>query len=583
MILRKNNMTLFLVIILLIISLLFIIANEKFASGYEPSIFNSYPAYFWLIIIILNVVGIYLLVNQSFNNDINNLGLIGFSILIFVNFLIISLPLLRGYIFFGRGDVLTHYSFVKDIFLYGNVGAENFYPISHILVSIISLYSGISINNIIIFVTALFSIFYLIGIYLFAKIISKNRGEFYLILAFASVLIFSFYATMFIPTFLSFTFVPWILFFLIGTKRVDITNGLNKNFSFILVIFLVVLALFHPLTSILTIFIMLVFPISIYFYKIIIHSDKKQLKRFKGISNTILFLSVIVFTWISSFSIFKGSIKSIYNWAVYESGNTPVSTYSQKFILSDLGLNDLLRILFENYGHQLLYLLLSLFLMFFTINHYFKKIKIPFFAIFFILNLFLFLFVTLTFFFGALTIDNPERIFIYVLFFSTLFNGLMFHKLFIIKSKSKKIKYFIIIFLVICSGIGIYASFNSISIGNMNSQVTESEYKGFNSFIEVYDNSLIIFTINRELGRFYELKYGYEITKDSKYGVFKNAPYHFEFENDDAYIALTYYSKYRFEENWQDNPYYSKEDFNKLDFIYNKIYDDKGLQVWKIK
>lgn len=117
-----------------IISALTIIAKIPPASGYEISIYEAYPWYFWVFIITSIFMGQIILVRSALSSDKSDrLCFFGFLAIITTNIILLFMPFIRGYATYGRGDVLSHIGHIKDILRTTSFGTDNFYPLDHIL------------------------------------------------------------------------------------------------------------------------------------------------------------------------------------------------------------------------------------------------------------------------------------------------------------------------------------------------------------------------------------------------------------------------------------------------------------------
>jgi len=124
----KINKILVLVSIFCINIVLLTIALGGSAKGYEISIFNVYPMYLWISIVVSISSAIILLLLNAFSPK-KKIWVWSLFIILFTNLIILELPLFRGYALFGRSDVLTHLGYVNDILNYGTIGTQNYYPI----------------------------------------------------------------------------------------------------------------------------------------------------------------------------------------------------------------------------------------------------------------------------------------------------------------------------------------------------------------------------------------------------------------------------------------------------------------------
>lgn len=132
-------------------------AYDSPASRFELSIYHSTPLVFWVAAAGSLLIG---LVTSVFaRGRLRALsGLL--STTVFAS--IVSLPLLRGYYFYGEYDSLTHIGWVKDVDTGALSPFDLFYPAVHELTLLIRLVTGFSIPRSLLFVVFLFPIVFVV-------------------------------------------------------------------------------------------------------------------------------------------------------------------------------------------------------------------------------------------------------------------------------------------------------------------------------------------------------------------------------------------------------------------------------------
>ena len=168
----KENMTWNVISILTtIFSLLFLsysLLVTKPSSGYEISIYSTTPKIFWVSITMALINGIFLIILSIFDK-IKRAWLIGVFEVFLCNIIMISLHVLKGYVFyFGRGDAASYIGLAKDINIFGHFSSSNFYPVISILLSISTQLSSISSIGMSKLLPAFFVI-YFVGYYCWAS------------------------------------------------------------------------------------------------------------------------------------------------------------------------------------------------------------------------------------------------------------------------------------------------------------------------------------------------------------------------------------------------------------------------------
>lgn len=575
-----------------IILMLYCIISSPLPNRYELSIFSDYPYYFLLLPVISALMGDAILINEILNQSKTKWWVVGVIILIFSNALILLLPYFRNYTFYGRSDVITHYGYILDIHS-GYIGSNNFYPLQHLLVIIGSLLTNINDKIIFICTPVIYFTIYFLGLYLFSSLLSKKQEITLLTTAFGSVFLYSYYNVMFIPNFLSFAFVPLILYFFFKSK--DFSEN-RMQFSILLILFLLILPLSHVITSINMIFILIILGVSALITeklnKISLWNKKQDNNLFKDIKinyKTVIvpaiILFIVFFMWFSYFAIFKGVLLQILNWVLHEVGTSPIADYQSRWTLSNMNLLNFIWMFIENYGHILIYIILSGISVIFILKNFFKS-KINLFEIFIPLTFLSICMASFISLIGALGFSNPQREFIYAMPFAIILSAFIFSH-WIDKAKSKKIIIIgvLLTILVISTSLGFHSSYSSVLAGNTNLQVTTSEINGAQWYLEHKDEYLKTYSINSEFTRYIELLKGAEYGSVDKWGYNSIPPKNFNFNSSSkGYLVLSEYIIQRFTIYWPDNPYFSKSSFKELNEKQNinRIYDDSGMQIWKL-
>ena len=228
---------------LLIIAALILIQRNP-ATGYELSIYSATPLLVWVFLGLSIVCGIGIVVHQAFNpsDKSRNLWIIGLLLIIVSNLVIFSLPILRGYAFYGHGgDVNSHVGYVVDIVSSGRIPSYNIYPVTHIEIASISLISGIAPLDLNTSVSLLFYPLFIAFTYLLStQLLPKHHR---IIATLLGALLPFYYYTVVFPQGFSAIFIPLILFLFFKTSP---EKSVASVVVFILLLFL--FPFFHPST-----------------------------------------------------------------------------------------------------------------------------------------------------------------------------------------------------------------------------------------------------------------------------------------------------------------------------------------------
>lgn len=214
------------------------------ADGYEMSIYAAFPWSFWGLLLGSMLVGHWIVLRAAASADgAGDDWRLGLLVVLCADALLLFLPSVRGYPYFERADVLTHLGHIETIRTTGVVGPENIYPNIHQLVLSLSYATGLepmAVINAVSGVISLFSV--LAAVALVATVYDRRRALFSV--PFVSVLIGGTAHANPSPFAQSVLLLPFVLYLFVREQR---THALSTRFA--LVVSLVGLVLYHPLTT----------------------------------------------------------------------------------------------------------------------------------------------------------------------------------------------------------------------------------------------------------------------------------------------------------------------------------------------
>jgi hypothetical protein len=576
----------------LILTDLIIIIISGPAEAYEFSIYNAYPWFFWFFMIIAFICGWILILSSAIIHSEKNNWKIGLIAVLILDIILLFMPLIRGYYSYGSGDVLTHIGYMKDILNSGNIGG-NSYPVDHILGIILHMTSGLSLPDITMIIPPAFSVFFIVSVYLLGKQIFNNKWQSLILIAFSSILLFGNYQMSFFPNGQSLFIIPLIIYLIL-----KIYNTGNKNILLLCTILSALLVFFHPLVTVLIIFIFLIYSTIQYTQKKfkIMQTNKQNL-------NYILALLIIIFTLWSSYllSLSRVVIPIIDSLL----GNDEVRSELQKNleIVNSVQLSPtyLVNLILSTYGQGIILGVLSFFCIFLLYWSITKKKNKPEFYQFFFIGGFLFLFLLS----GIMFIFNGSfgfmRIYSVAMIFSLLLISSVFIEIFDIPNRfqlflsSPIFKIFVICFILFATlYFSVFNLYFSPIIKKSNQQITLSDFDGMTTLFEYRDDSLKILELGVSQDRFYDSIYGQSAKRQNIIYGSVSPPDHFGYQlnvqeatiNDNPiYIVMNdqgreFYQHFypEFIDKWR----YSSQDFERMerDTNYDRIYSNANLEVF---
>lgn len=573
-----------------------IIAVNPTATGYEISIYNVYPFYFWGLIIFAQFTGIIILFRSYLNEEERNNWKFGFLGLLITNSILLFLALIRGYFFLGRNDVSSHIGMIRDILISGSFGT-NVYPTLHILGAETFFIPSIGLNTIVLIYPALFSLFFIISFYLFFNRIFEDKKDVILGMIPASILLFGTYHTMFTPNQEAFLLIPFFLYCYLSSRKSD--NQLS--FTILTIIMAILITVFHPLVCLMVILLLIIIEIS---NKI----SSKRINTFKIRSpySIIILMAIIFLMWQSYLYIFFSKVIKIFSWLFGdELGTSEFQIYSNIISSSDPNILDLIHRMFNIYGQLIIIGLISLITIIYLIN---KKNKFNFLNIFssigFVISGILAVVTLLLVYIFQFARNNVLVILIGIFLVFTFLKSLLSSQNKVLNKKYTKTLILCLVFipLLFASTFNLYYS---PAINTPNEQVTLSEYSGMQTFFEKRDDNFTVYEYGLKQFRFYDALYYYGPVLKNKINIssknlrrenitpidhfgYNNYSSMADFYNKTSYLLINDLGKElypaiypQYKDQWRFNP----SDFERLneDNALSRIYDNSNLEIYMIK
>jgi len=574
---------------IIILSALAIIINNHTPSGYGFSIYKMYPEYFWILIIIAIFIGQMILIYNAVSKYETNNWLIGFLMIIISNLILLCMPIIRGYFIHGREDALTHVGYMVDIENKHNI-ISNPYPMLHIIGFTLKSFTGLSYNDITMFLPILYSLFYIFSWYILGKYIFKNKRDLFVMLAFSSILLLGSKNIMLSPNGQAILFVPFFLYIFFKSRLPK--NAVPYSILLILLSFFIIFS--HPLVTILLTVTILLSDITMYF-----NSTKNSEVKIKKSTNLLLIMICSFLVWSSYLHILAYSLKNImYTLIFSDGGGSEFGRYQTSISSVDISFLKIVGLVLSIYGPYVLLSILSVACIMYILTFWKKyNTKVNYYHKLSILGWILLIFFSLLLFFL-----NDQfgfiRVYSYSIFFSIIlisFSISMFLRRPSDKNKSNlKVLVVISLFLILITSLSTYSLFLSPAILKIDQQTPESEFSAMKTFYKVKDDYPVLErgTVNY---RVYNAIYGVSETK--KNGVLRENQVidHFGYNNNSSlsdsynksYLLISYVGRNqdqeilpKFENRWN---------FNYSDFVHldndvgvTKFYSDKFSDIYII-
>jgi hypothetical protein len=603
--------------ICIIISLIIIIITPP-AKSYELSIYSVYPMYFWFLLVIEVFLGQLIILKDVIygtSEKKNNSWLLGIIIILIPIFILLYLPLIRGYATYGFGDHLSHIGEVKDVLQGGIVGKTNFYPNLHILTAGLTLVTDSDVIYIVNFLSRFFFIISPISLYLFYLVMFKNKNEMKCALVLASAFVFfGFFCKYIAPYNLSFLLVPLILYLYL--KRENIRYSLNFSILFVLII--ISYTFYHPLNILFLILIFLFFSVTFYVYpKInIIKVSEYPEKTLKEKSINIFLFSILLFIiWYFSFASIIGSFYRVFSSIFYGAGESFFQSQASALKTFTPTLFDTIKTILFTYGILFIIFLLSFFSLIYLFIHW-RRNKQDFrfrFCLIFSGTSFLIFGALLISAFFANFIVSWNRFLVWVIIFSIILITLaLTYLISTFKDDNRAMKWIpkSVITIIVCAilisitYVSTFTFYNSPLTGDANLQVTKKDWAGIEWIVETRNTKRVIQDMGVAHWRYSDAINGVKATRIMETQVLESMdtsinpiPDHFSYNNKSSlgesynisvYMIITRLARIRYPEaypNYKELWRYTPEDFNQLqddDTIF-RIFNNGDFDVYLIQ
>ena len=596
---------------------LIIILRTPATPYYEINIYNTYPWYFWMLIMLSIYAGILVLLKSYMIKAQDNYWIFGFAAILLSNFILLTIPVIQNYLILGRGDVLSHIGWMRDIVNTGYFG-NDMYPITHILGAVTHYFSGISLESITTFIYPVFSIFFILSFYILYNEILRDKSKVILAMVFTSIMVFGTAQTSFSPFTLSIFIVP--IFFYLYFREI---SNQKWNVRMLLIIATLFLLLFHPLTALLLLFSIMIIEFSRYIYlkinqsESIAHDDQpvKYRRNFSYVLIALLIAGLLL--WKPYLHLLENGFYTFYYFIVSQSSPNFSSALSTA---NKATLQDLIKTTIYIYGVLIVTILVSLISIYELVKNNIMSLKnrslhllnifmsLKVYEIFSILGFSLFILFSIFVYFKL-----PLFGFTRVLSFATIFTSFLIFSLFyiILESKNRKLNYnkyvkvvlisIIVLPLIFVSTFNLYDSPLTLT---PNEQVTPTEVNGMEKFYIYSNNSSRTLDLGISQYRFEDYIYGEQadsfgqdihianLSNTSRtnpidhFGFNNNSTTLTQFYNGSVYLLINDIAMENYPQiypNYQDKWRFTPQDFNTLDNTQQVmlIYSNGNLKIYK--
>lgn len=578
------------------------------ANRYELSIYTALPPSFWVLTVLSLFMGALVVLETSRHKSLGSTWIAGIAVIVGANLLLMGLPSIRGYVYLGRWDELTHIGFMLDIIETRQIGAVNFYPLDHLLGVTVYWLADRSINEVLRYVPPFFSLYYVISLYTLARHLFGKTKETLLSVLLGSILIFGPDQVSFAPASQSFFLMPSIIYVYFRSRS---SRG-GFEFTGLLILLLLFVIFFHPMTSFYLVVVLLCLELAPLVRKRYVgnhHASAATSPRRHSL-NLMLTTVAIFFLWYFAFAAITRSFAALVNWLVFQSGTSQAQTYAGIIATADVRLVDLLLLAVFTYGQLIVLTVLGLLSSVFVFRRLKRNLttasgQSPSNEVFLTVGFLVFTFFGVFFLFSYFLVGFA-RIESYSMLFATLLVGERLARLTQSDNMTRnpaqrahkriRLRSFLattIVVLLIC--VSTFNLYLSPITRKENQHVTESELVGMKWFFEHRDKSMLTYELGLSQLTFHHALFGDAVpTPNLRYGSVTTPLDHFGYSNGSSmatyygvpgYLLVTTLGRAFYPEiyptytsRWRFTP----DDFERLDHDSNalRIFDGGDLTIY---
>ncbi|MCK4443681.1 MAG: hypothetical protein KAW09_04000 [Thermoplasmata archaeon] len=578
------------------------------AMNYEISIYSSLPVEVWGLFIFGAAIGTFVVILcATMREEDRKWWVLGGLILVISITWVLTLPVVRGYPAYGRGDPLTHIGEIRDIILYGQIGSSNFYPVTHILGAELSQVLDLSPTAVAMLIPPYLSLLSMLFYYVLTRTIFKSRLIALFCLPISAILFYSYYHVGLFPAAFSLFYLPFVFFVYFKSSKHN-----KKEYRALLLVLMVLYPLLHPLTALILILFLVVMEVSKKWPSRFLRSKEKRTFRYTkpSVSLNPAFLSFIVFfIWLSSFSIMAGGIKRV---ASSITGGLALESVTgmtaEKLSLLGMSGYQFLELFIRMYADNLIPIMLSLVavVLIFKRSAHHKMEESLFEAkrtcYLFATSIVVFIFLLL----NTAFVLSPNRIIDlnFGMVFTPILSAYLVFRFVYDRESSKSRKVALLAstsLIVFCLAVAVVGVYPSPEIRQPNDQVTNAEFVGMEWLFSQKDNPTMILdaTPRTMIHRYADALRGvrWREERDDIFTSFPRdanmIPYHFGYDDhdrlnesfsSDRYMVLTSFDFVTYTTLWKGIGRLNETDFDmlQLDVSVSRVYSNGGLSVWVI-
>jgi len=444
------------------------------ASGFENSPLAAYPPAFWACFLIALAASILTFLGAAIRSS--RAWKPAFGLLAANYGIFFYLPVHRGYELYDRAasDSLAHLGFVKRALSTGSL-SELFYPLEHAFLSTLA-FLGVPLDIARYTLSFGLTLVFILSVGLLLRELSGNDDAFPVGLAVATPLVFTNFQVRINPAMMSFLFVPLFLVLIERARRVD-----GAQFRILYTVLALGLVLFHPMTAILLVVLLLSTAV---FRRLYTRSEEPPGWPLEA--HLAPLVGVVWFHWYSRFGRTRRSLRETIRGITTDTRSTIAADQANRVASVDFTPLELAIRFVQKYGVDFLYLAAAGLIGFHVLVRL-RRDRSRFDTTYMTVQFFLGSAIALLFMLVYLIAFDPIRVSRYAIVMAVLLVGLVLH--YSIRLEGKRARTITVVLtcvVLIAAGLGTVGGTTYWT----NEHMTHAEYQGSEFVLEHHDPEL---------------------------------------------------------------------------------------------
>jgi hypothetical protein len=313
------------------------IRNTSAVTGYEPDIYTVLPGA--SLVALIAAVGCFCVaVGADRSTFVGRLAVTsGLTGIVLVAATLFYAPWLRGYQYYGRGDLATHLGVIQTIATSGNVSQQDFYPAARVVGAIIEMATGLGPAATLLIGRIAMTVVFIAGSVSLARIVLGTKRWDVIVATAAAIPIAGSYAPGIVPAEFAAALSPAFVACVVLTAR-------GQAPGLVVVALAICMAISHPLIALVDIFVLTLW---VALSAILARSDRASPDQATPRLTSVALVGVVFLAWITPFAVFRNQLLQVRDVVAGEATTSTLARMLDLAARAGFGLIDSARLAVE--------------------------------------------------------------------------------------------------------------------------------------------------------------------------------------------------------------------------------------------